>query len=452
MARPQSADATPSPQPQRHLRSGSRKAVAAGLGGIAVACVWGTLAAAAPTGPVEVDPDEAGKTTHLVLMVVYACVALGFSFLCSVAEAVLLSVSPSYIGMLKQEPKKKSTATLLESVKNNIDRSLAAILTLNTIAHTIGAGGAGAEAAAYFNGKYVGASMAVLTLLILFLSEIIPKTIGAVFWRPLAPWTARFVKLLTVVLYPFIFVSELLTRMLTSGSHGPTFSREELSAMADIGAQKGQLNVKESRILRNLFRFPDLTVHDIMTPRTVMFALQQDLTAREALDAKKGIKNFSRIPIYGKHHDDITGFVLKDEVLMQEYRGVGEAKLVDLKRDLQHVSESTPLSEALEMLLNNRQHVMLVVDTYGGTEGIVTLEDIVETLIGSEIVDEMDAIDDMRMLARKKWEERMAKAGIDIHLPPPTQEVVESTGETAPDDDVDQDSSDDPTDAADETA
>ena len=187
--------------------------------------------------------------------------------------------------------------------------------------------------------------------------------------------------------------------------------------MADIGAEKGQLNVKESRILRNLFRFPDLTVHDIMTPRTVMFALQQDLTAREALDEKKAINNFSRIPIYDKHHDDITGFILKDEVLMQEYRGEGEAKLRDLKRDLQHVNESTPLSEALEMLLNSRQHVMLVVDSYGGTEGIVTLEDIVETLIGSEIVDEMDAIDDMRALARKKWEERMARAGIDILSP-----------------------------------
>jgi CBS domain containing-hemolysin-like protein len=223
---------------------------------------------------------------------------------------------------------------------------------------------------------------------------------------------------LTFALYPFIVVSELLTRLLTkSGHRPPSFSREEFTAMADIGAAKGQLNPKESRILRNLFRFPSLTVHDIMTPRTVLFALQQDLTVDEVLHDEQSISNFSRIPIYAQDRDDITGFVLKDELLLQEYRSDGKAKLSDLKRDLPHVTDATPLTEALEMLLNNRQHLLLVVDSYGGTEGIVTLEDVVETLIGSEIVDEMDEIDDMRALAREKWEERMVDAGIDINIP-----------------------------------
>ena len=273
--------------------------------------------------------------------------------------------------------------------------------------------------------------MAVLTLLILFLSEIIPKTIGAVFWRQLAPLTARFVKGLIVLLFPFIFVSEMITRLLTKSSHGATFSREEFTAMADIGAAKGHLNPKESRILRNLFRFPDLTVKDIMTPRTVLFALQQDVSAREALDDEKSISNFSRIPIYGKDRDDITGFVLKDEVLLQEYRSDGQAKLSELKRPLQHVNEATPLTETLEMLLNEQQHLLLVVDNYGGTQGIVTLEDVVETLIGSEIVDEMDAIDDMRKLARKRWEQRMKAAGIDVNAVEGAEgDVLDATNET----------------------
>ena len=376
----------------------------------AAVCCWPLAAYAAGGGPTVVDPSAAGDPKHLVLMIVYASVALGFSFLCSVAEAVLLSVSPSYIGMLKKEG--KPSAKLLGEVKNNIDQSLAAILTLNTIAHTVGAGGAGAEAAAYFGGKYVGISMAVLTLLILFLSEIIPKTIGAVFWRPLAPWTARGVKWLTLVLYPFIFVSEMITKLLTKGKKTHGFSREEFTAMADIGAARGHIAPNESRILQNLFRFPELCVRDIMTPRTVVYTLQQDMTASEALADSKQINNFSRIPVFGENRDDIQGFVLKNDILLNVHQQGGDGKLRDLKRDLQVVKATASLTDTFDQLLDNRMHMLLAVDDYGGMEGIVTLEDLVETLIGTEIVDEVDEIDDMRKLARKKWEARMEKAGI----------------------------------------
>ena len=359
----------------------------------------------------QADPSQLGQSQHLVMMIVYATVALTFSFLCSVAEAVVLSVSPSYIATLKKEGRKG--ASLLQRIKANIDRSLAAILTLNTIAHTVGAGGAGAEAAAYFGDQYVGVAMAILTLLILFLSEIIPKTVGAVYWRKLALLTARFVQLLIWLLYPLILVSEQLTQLLTRGKKIHGFNREEFAALADIGAASGRLDPKEFRILKNLFRFPVLCAEDIMTPRTVVFTLQQDLSVHEVMEKHKEI-SVTRIPIYGENRDDISGFVLKTDMLLNESQGKSKAKLRDLRRDIRAVQESTPLSQVLEELLDNRAHILLVVDQYGGTSGLVTLEDVVETLIGFEIVDESDKIDDMRKLARQRWKERMDRIGIDV--------------------------------------
>jgi len=377
---------------------------------LAGAFLAATARAADMPGP-PAAPSNLAQTHNLVMMLVYATVALGFSFLCSVAEAVVLSLSPSYIASLENEGKK--SAALLKKTKGDIDRSLAAILTLNTIAHTVGAGGAGAEAAAYFGDKYVGVAMAVLTLLILFLSEIIPKTVGALYWRQLAPYAGHFVQVLIRLLFPLILVSEYLTKLLTRGKTVHPFSREEFTALADIGAEVGQLDPKELRVLKNLFRFPSLCAEDIMTPRTVVFALQQDLTVHEFMqsDVEMG---FSRIPIYAGDRDEVSGFVLKTDVLLNEHRQGGKAKLRDLKREIRAVQEKTSLSKVLEELLDNRAHILLVVDDYGGVEGLVTLEDVVETLIGFEIVDEADKIDDMRKLARQKWEERMQRIGIDV--------------------------------------
>lgn len=348
----------------------------------------------------------------LVMMIVYTLVALGFSFLCSVAEAVVLSVTPSYIAGLGES----KTATQLKKMKHDIDRSLAAILTLNTIAHTVGAGGAGAKAAAYFGPAWVGVSMAVLTLLILFLSEIIPKTIGAVYWRRLAPAAGRFVQFLTLSLFPLIWVSELLTKMLTAGRSLHTFSREEFTALAEIGAQGGHIDDKESRILRNLFRFSELQVKDIMTPRTVMYSLQQDQSVHDLMEGDPNL-TFSRIPIYNENRDDITGFVLKGDILLTEASHNKTALLKNLKLDIRTVLDSTPLDQALDILLENRAHILLAVDEYGGTQGLVTLEDVVETLIGFEIVDEADKDVDMRHAARKKWQQRMKRLGVSVEHP-----------------------------------
>ena len=350
--------------------------------------------------------------TDLFLCVMFALIALLFSSLCSVAEAVLLSISPSYVANLEKAG--SSSAAKVKSVKANVDRSLAAILTLNTIAHTIGSGGAGAYAAKYWGDGAVGIAMIVLTLLILFVSEIIPKTIGALYWRGLAPISASFIKFLNFVLYPFIFVSELITKWLAGGHSHHGFNREEFTALAGIGAEGGHLDEKESQILQNLFRFPDLSVEDIMTPSTVVFALQEDMTAREVLQQHEKI-HFSRIPIYSGNRNNITGFVLKSELLMDDIRNDGKTKLKDFtKREMRPVLEETRLSTVLEKLLDNREHILLVVDQHGGLEGVVTLEDVVETLVGIEIVDEVDRHVDMRKVARDKWGQRMKARGIDV--------------------------------------
>ena len=383
---------------------------------IAIGPAWANAA------PGSTEESTVGQASNFNRMVGYATVALLFSFLCSVAEAVILSVSPSYIAKLKNDGRTKA-AELLDKLKSNIDRSLAAILTLNTIAHTVGAGGAGAEAAAYFGETYVGVSMAVLTLLILFLSEIIPKTLGALYWRNLAPLTAQFVQILIWTLYPLIFISELLTKMLSKGKSPHAFNRDEFAALIDIGTAAGELDETESRILTNLFRFPQLCAEDIMTPRTVVFTLQQDLTVDETLKEHPDIR-FARIPIYANNQDETTGFVLKADILINEFRNEGKAKLRDIKREIRAVHERTPLSHVLEDMLNNRNHILLVTDDHGGMEGIVTLEDVVETLIGFEIIDESDTIDDMRRLARDKWHERMHKVGIEkVEPPTPDQET-----------------------------
>ncbi len=389
-------------------------------------------------GDGKVDATErassggSGDPRDLFMCIIYAAVALLFSSLCSVAEAVLLSVSPSYVANLEKAGDKN--AARIKGVKKNVDRSLAAILTLNTIAHTIGSGGAGAFAAKYWGDNAVGIAMVVLTLLILFVSEIIPKTIGAVYWRGLAPITARFIKFLNFILYPFIFVSELITKFLTGGHSHHAFSRDEFTAMADIGAEGGHLDEKESRILKNLFRFPDLCAEDIMTPSTVVFALPEDMTAHEVLQKHDKIY-FSRIPIYGENRDNITGFVLKNELLIDDIRNEGRTKLKDFKRrKMRGVLDKTRLSTVLEKLLDDREHILLVVDKYGGMEGVVTLEDVVETLVGIEIVDEADNDVDMRKVARDKWNTRMEKLGIDVTqiANPHSDELSEDTDPNEP--------------------
>ena len=355
--------------------------------------------------------DIGYTNTDVILLVSYILLALVLSFLCSVAEAVLLSLTPSYIaGLRDRRPK---LAALLKHLKqDNIDQSLAAILTLNTIAHTVGAIGSGSKATVVFGSAWFGLFSAVMTLMILFLSEIIPKTIGAVYWRNLAGLTAQFIRGLIWSLYPLIWISEVLTRLIARGKSAHVFSREEFVAMAGIGERAGKIDPRESRIILNLFRFDSLTARDIMTPRTVISGLPQDMSVTEALHAKPPV-TFSRLPLYQADLDHITGFILKDDLLNAKARGHDDVKLETLKREIKTVTGNMSLSNLFGFLLDKRRHIALVVDEYGGTKGLVTTEDVVETLLGMEIVDEMDKVQDMQAMARQQWAKRAKALGLD---------------------------------------
>ena len=345
----------------------------------------------------------------MTLLIIYITVALLFSFLCSIAEAVILSVTQAHISMLQQSGHR--SGKLLAKLKADINRPLSAILTLNTIAHTVGAVGAGAQATVVFGNEWVGLFSALLTLAILVLSEIIPKTLGAVYWRSLAGITAHTLQWLVKLLYPFVVLSELVTRGIGRG-HGPHgFSREEFAAMAELGEREGQLEQRESLILKNMFLLRKTSVSDAMTPRIVVFCLPETLTVGEYY-AQHFDSAFSRIPVYLGSCEHLTGFVLKDDLMLAHARGNIEKKLFEYRRELPALLDTTPLSEAFEKVLGLRAHIMMIVDEYGNLLGIITMEDIFETLLGLEIMDESDRNADMQEYARRKWRKRAEDMGI----------------------------------------
>lgn len=356
--------------------------------------------------------SHAFSRADVFMLAAYILLALVFSFICSVSEAVLLSITPSYIAGLQQ--KRPKLAMLLKRLKQeNVDQSLAAILTLNTIAHTVGAIGSGAKATVVFGSAWFGLFSAIMTLMILFLSEIIPKTIGAIHWRRLTVVTAVFVRGLILTLYPLIWLSERLTKLISRNKAVHIFSREEFVAMAGLGEQSGHIRESESRIIRNLFKFESIRAKDIMTPRSVVVALQQDMTVAEALDIRSDA-TFSRLPIFSRNLDDITGFVLRTDLLISKAKDQGDTRLYELKRDIMTVPAEIPLSGLLEYLLDHRQHIVLVIGSFGENVGVLTLEDVVETLLGMEIVDETDRVVDMQALARQQWQRRARALGLRI--------------------------------------
>ncbi len=344
------------------------------------------------------------------LLLFYLFIALGFSFLCSLLESVLLSITPGFLGAY--EKKSPKTGRLLRKLKKDIDRPLGAILSLNTIAHTIGAAGVGAQSLVVFGSGYVAVTSAVLTLLILIFTEIIPKTYGALYWRKLAPYTARILQIMIVLLYPLILMSTLLTRLISGGRKHSRFSREEFQAIADIGYKEGQLREQESRIIKNLFLLRRLRADDIMTPRTVMFSLPAATTVGEAVEIRE--VRFSRIPIFDENPDHVIGFVMKGDIYLEASRGNHSNALVSLRRDLPVVPETVELIHVFERFLSQRQQAALVVDEHGAVAGILTMEDIIETILGMEIMDETDTVADMRALARQQWLKRAQALGIPI--------------------------------------
>jgi CBS domain containing-hemolysin-like protein len=350
------------------------------------------LAAAAPT-----DGEVSGTVGGLLF---FFLIAIGFSFLCSLLEASILSTPPSYV---EAEAHAGTRAgRLFQKHKQSVDEPITAILTLNTFAHTIGAAGAGAQAVGVFGTEWAFLITVVLTLFILILSEIIPKTIGALYWQTLFPFTAYTVQVLIIVLYPAVKMFRAMTRLMAPDEKLPTISRGEIEMMASIGATEGALKENEGRVLRNLLHLNEINVGDIMTPRTVILAFQQDATVDEVL-LEHRVLPYSRIPIFDKNTDDIVGFVLRYDILQRAAADEDHVQLRELLLPLHSVPETLSVAKVLDEFMLRQQHIFLVFDEYGGTAGLVTLEDAVESLLGREITDESDLVTDTRKLAQQRY-------------------------------------------------
>ncbi len=350
--------------------------------------------------------------SSVLLLILFVLIAIGISFICSLAEAALLSMTPSYIADLQETNPKKSN--MLKRLKvDNIDQSLAAILTLNTVAHTLGSIGAGAQATIVFGSAWFGLFSAFMTLAILFLSEIMPKTLGTIYWRQLGGMVAYFVRGIILLLYPLIWFSEKLTKLLVRGKEPQAFSRREFAALASIGEESGQIDPLESRIIRNLLAFGAIKVEDIMTPRSVMLAFEEHKTVADLLVDRPKL-TFSRLPIYDGDLDNITGFVLKTDMLLAKVNHAMHKPLIQFKRDITFVFSKMKLFDLLELMLKSRIHIAITVGEYGEVKGLVTLEDVFETLLGLEIVDEIDRVEDMQALARQMMDRRVERLGMKL--------------------------------------
>ncbi len=347
------------------------------------------------------------------LLFLYAFLSIFFSFMCSILEAALLSITPSYIKIKKKEG--KPYAKILANLKQDIDKPLIAILTINTIAHTVGAILVGVQAEKTFGdgGNSVGMVSAVMTLAILILSEIIPKTIGATYWKSLGNFTARS---LTLMIFPLkytgiLWLLMLTTKLIGKSAHVSSMSREEFAAITDAAEEEGVFEESETTVIKNLLVFKSVEAKDVMTPFSVAITEDESLSLKEFHQNHKNLK-FSRIPVYEGKSTNISGFILKDDVLEEVIDEKGHQPLSEIKRDILVTNDNTPIPELFEIFVQKRAHISMIVDEYGNVTGIVTMEDIIETLLGLEIMDESDSVEDMQMLARKNWERRAKRLGL----------------------------------------
>lgn len=380
------------------------------------------------------------------LLIFYALISIFFSFLCSILEAVLLSITPTFVNVKKREG--KAYALTLEELKQDVDKPLIAILTLNTIAHTVGAILVGVQAKVAYAELYgtttqsvlgmeftedlmVGVVSTIMTILILVASEIIPKTIGATYWKQLANFTAKALKAMVLVLKytGLLWLLQLFTKLVGGkGHHGSVLSREDFTAMTDMAHEEGVFEKSESTIIKNLLRFDEVLVKDIMTPRAVMKIASSDKTIQTFFEDNPKLR-FSRIPIFDEKVDNITGFVLKDNVYEEIINENGDLPLEEIRRDILLTKRDTPIPKLFDTFVNKREHIALVMDEYGSVSGLVTMEDVIETLLGLEIMDESDNVADLQLLARRNWENRAKKSGVIEKNPVVEEETKEKEEE-----------------------
>ena len=356
------------------------------------------------------------------LLLLFLFMAMGISFLCSLLESVLMSTPISYITMREDEGDRN--AKLFARLKEDIDRPIAAILSLNTIANTIGAAGVGRQATLLFGSEWFGLVSAITTILILLFSEIIPKTIGTTRWRHLL-WLSRIMNFLIYMMYPLVVLIRFLSRVFTPEDADTTISREEVSAMANIGEEEGVFDQTENKVIQNIIKLDDIKAYDVMTPRVVANIAPESMTLRQFYK-NPDLSHNSRIPVYAESPEFITGYVMRYDVLKYLADDKFDMRLRDIKRDIAMFNEETSVSDIWESLLKTKDQIALIIDEYGCFQGILTLEDIIETILGMEIIDENDTVSDMQQYARERWEQRQKQRK---HLILPEEEDLAETGE-----------------------
>ena len=338
------------------------------------------------------------------LLIIFFVLSVGVSFICSILESVLLSVNMSYVAVLEKE--RPTVGKLLRLHKENINKSIASILILNTIANTLGAAAVGAQAAHIFGNDAVVYVSVVLTFAILFLSEIITKTIGAIHWKTLAPVAAHIIRLFIWITYPIILTTLFVTNKISNGKDDAnSLTKEELLESMLLSEDDGVIDEKESDVIENILNLDNIKVGEILTPRSVVFAIDESMTIKEVIETQLAIFKFSRIPIYNGSIEDVTGLVLTKKIFKQAFID-DSVTLASIKKEIYTINENIPVSKALDRLITKKDHMFLVMDNYDQTEGIVTLEDCVETILGIEIMDESDTTEDMRELAKQKMKQK----------------------------------------------
>ncbi len=338
------------------------------------------------------------------LLILFFVLSVGVSFLCSILESVLLSVNMSYVAVLEKE--RPTVGKLLKLHKLNINKSIASILILNTIANTLGAAAVGAQAAIIFGNDAVVYVSVILTFAILFLSEIIPKTIGATYWKALAPIAAHIIRLFIWITYPIILTTLFVTNKISNNNNDSnSLTKEELLESMLLSEDDGVIDEKESDVIENILKLDDIKVGSILTPRSVIFAIDETMSIKEIIQTKEEIFKFSRIPLYLNSIEDVTGIVLTKKIFKQALID-DSVSVASIKKDIFSINENVPVSKALDLFITKKEHMFLIMDNYDQTEGILTLEDCVETILGVEIMDESDSTADMRELAKLQMKQK----------------------------------------------
>lgn len=352
---------------------------------------------------------------YMGLLLLFLVITLLVSFLCSTLESVLMTTTLSYISLREDEGDK--AAVLFKKYKLDTERPLAAILSLNTIANTVGSVGIGMQATIVFGNAWVGLVSAIVTLLILIFAEIIPKTIGTTYWKSLMSFTAYTIRGLIVIMFPLVLLVHYITKVFrkedTLGDNA--VSREEVSAIANVGEEEGVIEQDENKIIQNIIRLDEIKAFEVMTPRVVAAIAPEKMTLREYYDSD-AYDHFSRIPVYAESPEFITGYVLRDDALEDLAEDHFDTKLGDIKRSLPYFNEDTSISDIFDAMLKQKSQIALVIDEYGCFQGIITLEDIIETIFGFEIIDENDVITDMQQYARERWQKRQKRIAKHVNV------------------------------------